>query len=87
MIISSFLYCFEKYKNMTGKDQNIRSRISEELKKQFPGQKTLIAELTETSFTYELEKHGNYSYYRVKYDLSPTGTINIDWENAELTVI
>ena len=71
---------------MTEKEQNILTRISEELLSQFPYLKPKIASVTEDSFTYELEKHGNYTYYRVRYNLTPSGALIIDWENAELTV-
>jgi ABC-type Zn2+ transport system substrate-binding protein/surface adhesin len=72
---------------MAEKDQNLRNKISEELLKQFPDHNPKIAGITEYSFTYELEKHDNYSYYVVKYELSSSGVLTIDWENAELTVI
>ena len=71
---------------MPEKDQDIIAGISEELKKQFPDLNPKIAEISENSFIYELEKHDNYTYYIVKYNLSPSGTLTIDWENAELTV-
>lgn len=48
---------------MAEKEQNIRTKILDELMKQFPDQKPKIAEITERSFIYELEKHGNYTYY------------------------
>jgi hypothetical protein len=72
---------------MSEKEQNIGRKISEELLKQFPDQKPKIAEITENRFTYELEKHGNYTYFVVSYSLSPAGALEIDWDNAELTVI
>ena len=71
---------------MTDKEQTIVSRISEELKKQFPDLKPKIAEISDNSFIYELEKHDNYTYFKVKYILLSSGTLTIDWENAELTV-
>ena len=71
---------------MTENEQNIRTRISEELLRQFPDLKPKIAEISENSFIYELEKHDNYTYYLVKYNLSPSGALTIDWENAKLTV-
>jgi ABC-type Zn2+ transport system substrate-binding protein/surface adhesin len=71
---------------MAEKEENITTKISEELKKQFPDLKPKIAEVTGSSFIYELEKHQNYTYYKVRYSLSPTGTLAIDWDNAELTV-
>jgi len=72
---------------MTEKEQTLRTKISDELLKQFPDLKPMIAGITDYSFTYELEKHGNYTYYVVKYELSSSGKLTIDWENAELTVI
>jgi hypothetical protein len=71
---------------MTEKEQNLRSEISDELKKQFPDLEPKIAEISENSFIYELEKHNNYTYYKVRYKLSSQGALTIDWENAELTV-
>jgi hypothetical protein len=72
---------------MTEREENIKTKISAELQKQFPDLKPKIAEITDSSFVCELEKHQNYTYYRVKYRFSPSGTIVIDWDNAELTVI
>ena len=72
---------------MTEKEKNIETRISAELHKQFPDLKPKIAEITDSSFVCELEKHQNYTYYRVKYSLSSSGTLSIDWDNAELTVV
>ena len=72
---------------MTEKEQNLRIKISDELLKQFPDLKPKIAGITEHSFTYELEKHSNYTYFVVKFDLSSSGELKIDWKNAELTVI
>jgi len=72
---------------MTEIEQNLRSRISAELIKQFPDLQPKIAGITEYSFTYELEKHRNFTYYVVKYELSSAGELTIDWDNAELTVI
>ena len=72
---------------MKVKGYDIRTKISDELFKQFPDLKPKIAELTDNSFTYELEKHGNYTYYIVRYNISASGVLTIDWENAELTVI
>jgi hypothetical protein len=72
---------------MTEKAQNLRSKISDELMKKFPDLKPVIAEITENSFTYELEKHNNYTYFIVKYELSDSGILTIDWDNAKLTII
>jgi hypothetical protein len=72
---------------MTERVQNILNMISDELLKQFPDLKPKIAALTDDSFTYELEKHGNFTYYMVGYSINPSGILSIDWDNAELTVI
>jgi hypothetical protein len=72
---------------MAEKDRSIRTKILDELLKQFPDLKPRIAEITEHNFIYELEKHNNFTYYLVKYHLSASGEMTIDWENAELTVI
>jgi len=72
---------------MTEKEQNLRSIILNELMKQFPDLKPKIAVIGEHSFTYELEKHSNFTYYIARYNFSTSGELTIDWENAELTVI
>lgn len=72
---------------MTEKDENISARISDELQKRFPELKPKIAQLSDNSFVYELEKHNNYTYYKVKYRFSPSGTLAIEWDSSELTVI
>lgn len=71
---------------MANKGQDINAKILTELLKQFPDLKPKIAEITEHSFIYELEKHDNYTYYKVVYSISRSGSLLIDWENAELTV-
>jgi hypothetical protein len=72
---------------MAEKEETLQTKILDELMKQFPYLKPKIAEITEQNFIYELEKHGNFTYYTVRYNLSFSGAITIDWENAELTVI
>jgi hypothetical protein len=72
---------------MSEKEQNIRRKISEELSKQFPDLKPKIAELADSSFTYELEKNSNYTYYIVRYNITGSGVVTIDWDSAELTVL
>ena len=72
---------------MTEKEQNLRSKILDGLMKQFPDLKPKIAVIGEHSFTYELEKHSNFTYYIARYNFSTSGELTIDWENAELTVI
>jgi hypothetical protein len=72
---------------MTERIQNIMKLISDELMNQFPEENPKIAALTDDSFTYELEKHGNFTYFMVGYNIDPSGTLTIDWDNAELAVI
>jgi hypothetical protein len=72
---------------MTERIQNIMNLILDELMKQFPDQKPKIAALSDDSFTYELEKHGNFTYFMVDYNITPSGAVTIDWDNAELTVM
>jgi hypothetical protein len=71
---------------MAEKEHSIRTKILDELLKHFPDLKPKIAEITEYSFTYELEKHSNYTYYVVKYSLSDSEELIIDWDSSELTV-
>jgi hypothetical protein len=77
----------QKYSAMNEKEQILRAKISDDLMKQFPDLKPKIAEITDNTFTYELEKHSNFTYYIVRYDLSAAGELTVDWDNAELTVI
>ncbi|MBK7713267.1 MAG: hypothetical protein IPN67_11940 [Bacteroidales bacterium] len=72
---------------MEENEKTLQKKISEALINQFPDLKPKIAKLDEKSFIYELEKHNNYTYFSVKYQLTPSGAMQIDWENAELTVI
>jgi hypothetical protein len=72
---------------MTENRQLLLKMISEELMKQFPDHKCGIVAVTDNSFTYELEKHGNFMYYIVSFTMSSSGLLLIDWEHAVLTVI
>jgi hypothetical protein len=71
---------------MTEEEQIIRRKISAELVKQFPDLNPKIAIVHENTFTYELEKHDNYTYYSVGYSVTPSGDLIVDWESAELTM-
>ena len=72
---------------MAENKENLRSLILDILIKQFPDLDPKIAKITEQRFTYELERHGNYTYYSVAYTLSPSGELTVDWENAQMTMI
>jgi hypothetical protein len=65
----------------------LRDNILAELLKQFPALKPKIVKVLETTFTYELERNNNYTYYIVEYRVTQAGNLNIDWESAEMTMI
>jgi hypothetical protein len=67
-------------------NEKLRKQISDELKIRFPDMKPKIAEIKDKSIIYELEKHGNFTYYSVNYNISREGDLKADWDNAELTV-
>jgi hypothetical protein len=71
---------------MADNKEEIIKNISDELADRFPGMKPKIAEIKEDRIIYELEQHGNYMYYSVKYRISAAGELNADWDNAELAV-
>jgi ABC-type Zn2+ transport system substrate-binding protein/surface adhesin len=71
---------------MTEEEQKLWRKILVELFKQFPDLNPKIAKVLEKTFTYELEKHDNYTYYSVRYSITPTGELIVDWESAELTM-
>ncbi len=72
---------------MTQEEQILWKKINIELLRQFPDLNPKIVKVFPTKFTYELEKHNNYTYYAVGYSLYPSGELNVDWDNAELTII
>lgn len=67
--------------------EKLRGKILIELLKQFPDLNPKIAEISEKKFTYELERNDNYTYYSVRYSITPHGELTVDWESAELTMI
>ncbi len=73
---ASLTYSGIKHSAMTERIQNIMKLISDELIKQFPDMKPKIAALADNGFTYELEKHGNFTYYMVGYNISRFGDPN-----------
>jgi len=71
---------------MTDITQKHREAIAAQLNDQYPDLKPEIARINESDIIYELEKHGNYTYYSVRYSLSSSDKLIIDWKTAELTV-
>lgn len=72
---------------MKEEDQKLRQKISVELFKQFPDLNPKIVIVLEKTFTYELEKNKNYTYYIVEYSFAPSGELKVDWGSAELTML
>jgi hypothetical protein len=72
---------------MADNKEKIIKRISDELIIRFSGMNPRIAEIKDTCFIYELERHGNYMYYSVNYHISPSGELIADWDNPELAVL
>lgn len=72
---------------MEEKEKTIRMKIMSELTERFPDLDPKIAEVTEKQFTYELEKHGSYSYYSVSYRLTSKEELDADWDNAEMRMM
>jgi hypothetical protein len=71
---------------MTDRMQKHRDAIAVQLNEQYSDLKPKIARINESDFIYELEKHGNFTYYSVRYHFSSSDNLIIDWETAELTV-
>lgn len=72
---------------MPEKEPDIRKRIQEELKNQFPDLNVRVVRFSKNNFTYELEKHRNYSYYTVKFVVTDEGNLEMDWDHPELTIV
>jgi hypothetical protein len=68
-------------------EEKLRNRILDELLKRWPDHNPKIAEVHENTFTYELEKHGNYTYFVVGYSIMSSGELKIDWGSAQLTML
>jgi hypothetical protein len=68
-------------------NQKLRDKILVELFKQWPDLNPKIAEVHEKTFTYELEKYNNYTYYVVGYSITKSGELKVDWRSAELTML
>ena len=67
-------------------DNILAHKIMQVLKQQFPGMNPRIASIQDDSFVYELEEHGNYTYYTVRYSILPSGEVAAGWDSAELAV-
>jgi len=80
-------HCKKYYVMSEAEKQGLRDNILSELLKQFPALKPKIVTLLEKTFTYELERNNNYSYYIVEYSVTQSGKLKIDWESAAMTMI
>jgi hypothetical protein len=67
--------------------QGLRDNILAELLRQFPALKPKIVTLLDKTFTYELERNNNYTYFIVEYSVTQSGKLMIDWKSAEMTMI
>ena len=65
--------------------EGLWEEISVELKKQFPNVYAYIIEISDETFIYGLKEDDDYSYYTVEYNITSSGSLNIEWENAGLT--
>ena len=73
-------------KDDTERSGRLAGIIAKELNDRFPGQKPFLAEIKEDSFIFELDDHGNFSYYAVRYSFSPSGNFSADWDHPEPAV-
>jgi hypothetical protein len=71
---------------MEKNEQYITEKIMVRLTEKFPDLNPRIAEVSGKSFTYELERHNNYTYFIVKYKIDPSGELKVDWDSAEQTM-
>jgi hypothetical protein len=67
------------------REEGLWEEISAALTKQFPNAYAYIIEISDETFIYGLKEYDNYSYYIGEYNITPSGSLNIEWENAGLT--
>jgi hypothetical protein len=67
--------------------QRLRVTILAELLRQFPDLKPKIVIISEKTFTYELERNNNYTFYVVEYSITQSGRLKVNWDSAELTML
>jgi len=78
----------KNYQTMTKEEkQKLSDKILVELFKRWPDRNPKVAEILEKTFTYELERNNNYTYYVVGYSINHSGELNVDWASAELTML
>lgn len=65
------------------KEEGLWGKISVALKEHFHN--AYLIELFDETFIYGIEENEDYSYYIVEYGITPSGSLNIEWENAGLT--
>jgi hypothetical protein len=65
--------------------EGLWEEISVALTKQFPNAYAFLIEISDETFIYGLKEEEEYSYYTVEYNITPSGSLNIEWENAGLT--
>lgn len=67
------------------KEEGLWKEISLALTNKFPNAYAYLIEISDETFIYGLKEEDNYSYYIVEYNITPTGSLIIEWENAGLT--
>jgi len=67
------------------REEGLWEEISVALTKQFPNVYAYLIEISDETFIYGLKEEEEYSYYTVEYNITPEGSLNIEWENAGLT--
>jgi hypothetical protein len=67
------------------REEGLWEEISIALTKQFPNAYAYLIEISDETFMYGLKVEDDYSYYIVEYNINPSGSLNIEWENAGLT--
>lgn len=67
------------------REEGLWEEISIALTKQFPNAYAYLIEISDETFIYGLKEEDDYSYYVVEYNITPSGSLNIEWENAGLT--
>jgi hypothetical protein len=78
--------CLKIKRAMEKNEQNIRIKIMARLIEKYPDLNPKIAEISGKRFTYELERHKNYTYFIAEYKIDPSGELKVDWDNAEQTM-
>ena len=67
------------------REEGLWEEISIALTKQFPNAYAYLIEISDETFMYGLKVEDDFSYYIVEYNINPSGSLNIEWENSGLT--